>query len=114
MLFAFSEGMRGALPGVIVSSPQAALYSVIDVRNLVDDDFQALDFVMWCATEGSVTVEGRAMTVLTAPMAGFYSVPDGAPNPGRTQLRVAYVAQPKQMARVPELLAGLLKAYLAG
>ncbi|MBU8872078.1 MAG: aminotransferase class I/II-fold pyridoxal phosphate-dependent enzyme [Gemmatimonadales bacterium] len=113
MLFDFSEGMGKALPEVVVSSPQAALYSVIDVKNLVDDDFQALDFVMWCAEEGSVTVDGQATTVLTAPMAGFYSTPPGAPNPGRTQMRVAYVASPEQMARIPELFAGLLKTYLA-
>ncbi len=113
MLFGFCEGMAKALPSVVVSSPQAALYSVIDVKNLVDDDFQALEFVMWCAEEGSVLFEGKATTVLTAPMAGFYSTPAGAPNPGRTQMRVAYVASPAQMAKVPEIFAGLLKAYLA-
>lgn len=113
MLVTFTEGMRNALPGVIVSSPEAALYSVIDVKNLVDDEFQALDFVMWCATEGSVPVDGRELTLLTAPMAGFYSVPGGTANPGRTQMRVAYVETPGRMALIPELFAGLLKAYLA-
>ena len=113
MLFAFTEGMHAALPGVIVSSPEAALYSVIDVKRLVDEDFQALDFVMWCATKGSVKLDGRELTLLTAPMAGFYSVPEGAPNPGRTQMRVAYVETPERMTVIPELFAGLLKAYLA-
>ena len=112
MLFNFTEGMRAALPGVIVSSPDAALYSVIDVKNLVDDDFSALDFVVWCASEGKVEVDGKPMTVLTAPMAGFYSVPEGQPNPGRTQMRVAYVGTPAEMAQIPPIFAALLKAYL--
>ncbi len=112
MLFSFSSGMKKALPGVVVSSPDAALYSVIDIKNLVDEDFSALDFVMWCASEGSVTVDGKEFTVLTAPMAGFYSVPEGSPNPGRTQLRLAYVVSPQEMARIPDTLARLLQKYL--
>ncbi len=113
MLFSFTAAMKQALPGVVVSSPDAALYSVIDVKNLVDDSFNALDFVMWCASEGAVDVDGKAMTVLTAPMAGFYSVPAGQPNPGRTQMRVAFVATPERMAMIPEIFAQLLRKYLA-
>ena len=114
MLFDFTSRMREALPGVIVSSPDAALYSVIDVKNLVDEDFSALDFVVWCASEGKIDVDGQPMTVLTAPMAGFYSVPEGQPNPGRTQMRVAYVGTPEEMARIPSIFAALLRAYLGG
>ena len=44
-------------------------------------------------------------------MAGFYNVPPGAPNPGKTQMRIAYVDPPKRMKLVPELLAGLLEQY---
>ncbi len=113
MLFSFTAAMKQALPGVVVSSPDAALYSVIDVKNLVDDSFNALDFVMWCASEGAVEVDGKAMTVLTAPMAGFYSVPAGQPNPGRTQMRVAFVATPERMAMIPGIFARLLQNYLA-
>ncbi len=113
MLFSFTAAMKEALPGVVVSSPDAALYSVVDVKNLVDDSFNALDFVMWCASEGAVDVDGKAMTVLTAPMAGFYSVPAGQPNPGRTQMRVAFVATPERMAMIPGIFARLLQNYLA-
>ncbi len=112
MLFSFSSSMKDALPDVVVSSPDAAIYSVIDIKNLVDDKFSALDFVMWCASEGSVEVDGKKLTVLTAPMAGFYNVPEGAPNPGRTQLRVAYVVTPEDMARIPTTFARLLRKYL--
>ena len=111
MLFSFTSAMRAALPGVVVSSPDAALYSVIDVKNCVGEGFDALEFVMWCASEGKVQVDGRALTVLTAPMAGFYSVPAGTPNPGRTQMRLAYVETPERMAMIPPLLADLLKQY---
>ncbi len=112
MLFTFTASMKEALPGVVVSSPDAALYSVIDVKNLVDDRFSALDFVMWCASEGSVEVDGKPMTVLTAPMAGFYSVPEGQPNPGRTQMRVAFVATPERMAMIPDIFTRLLRKFL--
>ncbi|MCK5879355.1 MAG: pyridoxal phosphate-dependent aminotransferase, partial [Holophagae bacterium] len=88
------------------------LYSVIDVKSLVDENFSALDFVMWCASEGSVDVDGQATTVLTAPMAGFYSVPEGAPNPGRTQMRIAYVVPPEEMAKIPAIFVRLLRKYL--
>ena len=46
-------------------------------------------------------------------MAGFYSVPEGQPNPGRTQMRVAYVGTPAEMAQIPPIFAELLQAYLA-
>ena len=113
MLFTFTDAIRKAMPGVIVSSPDAALYSVIDVRNIAADGFDALDFVLWCASEGSVDTGDGRITVLTAPMAGFYSVPDGAPNPGRTQVRVAYVESPERMAKVPALFADLFRQYEA-
>jgi aspartate aminotransferase len=104
--------MKRALPGVIVSSPDAAIYSVIDLRNCVGEDFSAVDFVTWCAAEGAVETGGRRLTVLTAPMAGFYSVAPGRPNPGRTQLRVAYVVSPEEMAVIPPVLARLVQDYL--
>ncbi len=113
MLFDFTDSLRNALPGAIVSSPDAAIYSVIDVRDIAADGFDALDFVLWCASEGFVERDGRQITVLTAPMSGFYSVPEGAPNPGRTQVRVAYVESPERMAAVPVLFADLFRQYEA-
>jgi aspartate aminotransferase len=113
MLVTFTEETRRLLPGVIVSSPDASIYSVVDVRNLVPEDFDALDFVVWCAREGRCVLGGRQLTLLTAPMAGFYSLPPGAPNPGRTQMRIAYIERPENMRLVPQLLAELLEQYLA-
>jgi aspartate aminotransferase len=44
-------------------------------------------------------------------MAGFYSLPAGVPNPGRTQMRIAYIETPENMRLVPHLLAELLDRY---
>ncbi|MHB2015613.1 MAG: aminotransferase class I/II-fold pyridoxal phosphate-dependent enzyme [Candidatus Xenobia bacterium] len=111
MLTAFTNGMQQALPDAIVSRPDAALYSVIDVCRIAPPGFNALDFVLWCAGEGSVSLPQGRYTLLVAPMAGFYSCPDGTPNPGRTQMRVAYVERPERMALIPQLFADLLRQY---
>jgi aspartate aminotransferase len=112
MMAELTERTRRLVPGVIVSSPDAALYSVVDVRDCAPRDFDSMDFAMHCAAEGRVDLGGRPYTLLTAPMAEFYDVPDGAPNPGRTQLRVAYVETPERMALVPELFASLLRSWV--
>lgn len=106
----FAHKTRELMPQLIVSSPDAAIYSTIDVRRL-DPGFDAQEFVLYCACEGFTTLEGKKYTLLTAPMDGFYSC---EPNPGRTQLRVAYVETPERMALVPGLLTTLLSQYLAG
>jgi len=111
MLLSLTEDFKKLIPGVIVSNPDASLYSVVDVRNVVDKDFNALDFVLFCAQEGKVELDGEELTLLVAPMAGFYSLPEGVPNPGRTQMRIAYVEKPKRMAQVPRLFAALLEKY---
>lgn len=112
MLEHFTERTRELLPGVIVSSPDAALYSVVDMRQ-VNPDFDAMDFVLFCATKGSVEQQGRKLTLLTAPMEGFYAATDGV-NPGKTQMRVAYVEPPERMRQVPMLLTALVHQYLQG
>jgi aspartate aminotransferase len=112
MLRAFHERTRELLPEVIVSTPDAALYSVVDVRELVGAEFDALEFVLHCASEGKVEVKGRSYTLLTAPMAEFYDFREKGSNPGRTQMRVAFVEPPERMKLVPELLASLLGSYV--
>ena len=104
--------LRRLLPGVIVSSPDASIYSVVDVRELVPGDFEAMDFVLYCARRGAVELAGERYTLLTAPMSGFYSSPPGETNPGRTQMRIAYVEPPEQMKLVPELFSELLREFL--
>ncbi|HRU53737.1 MAG TPA: aminotransferase class I/II-fold pyridoxal phosphate-dependent enzyme, partial [Candidatus Sumerlaeia bacterium] len=52
MMTALTTELREILPGVIVSSPDASIYSVVDVKNIAPADFDAKDFVIWCASEG--------------------------------------------------------------
>jgi aspartate aminotransferase len=113
MIEGFYNAMKEALPGCVVSRPEASIYSVIDVRPLVDERFSAMDFVLWCATRGKVDTPDGPMTLLVAPMAGFYDVSEQPDNPGRTQFRVAFVEPPEVMAKVPPLFAQLLQSYLA-
>jgi aspartate aminotransferase len=101
-----------SLPGLIVSSPDAAIYSVLDVRDIVKPGFDAREFVMYCARRGAVELEGRRYTLLVAPMAGFYSV-GREPNPGLTQMRIAYVEPPETLRKVPILFRELLARYEA-
>jgi len=113
MLMRFTEETHRLIPGIVVSRPDASIYSVVDVRDVVGPGFDAVEFVVFCAREGRVDLDGRQLTLLTAPMAGFYSVPPGHENPGRTQMRVAYVETPENMALVPRLLAELLEQFEA-
>lgn len=113
MMESFTSEMKDLLPGIIISSPDASIYSVVDVRDIAGEEFDALEFVLFCARRGSIDAEGTATTLLTAPMAGFYTVEEGQSNPGHTQMRIAYVESPEKMKLVPRLLAGLLKEYLA-
>lgn len=108
----FYRDMTEALPGAVVSKPEASLYSVIDVAPLVGSDFHALDFVMWCAKEGRVETVDGPRTLLTAPMEGFYDRETNPENTGRTQFRVAFVEKPEVMQTIPALFSSLLKAYL--
>ena len=111
MLDTFTKDMKHELPGIIVSSPDASIYSVIDVRDIAKPGFDAQAFVMYCAKQGKTTIDGKEMTLLVSPMAGFYTVKPGEPNPGKTQMRIAYVATPDEMTLVPRLFAELFKQY---
>ena len=111
MLTDFCSELKSRLPGVIVSSPDSSIYSVIDVRNIAEKDFNALDFVMYCAKEGSVEIDGEYYTLLVSPMSGFYSVDPGEVNPGNTQMRVSYVPVKDDMKKAPELFEKLFTAY---
>lgn len=112
ILRSLREGLGQKVPGIIVSAPDASLYAVVDVRRLVGESFDALDFVLYCAREGSVTIDGKEYTLLVSPMAGFYNTEEGEENPGRTQMRIALVETPERMQLVPELFSSLLQQYL--
>ncbi len=112
-LYTVYNGLKAKEPGLIVSSPDASIYSVIDVRNIVKPGFDAIDFVLYCAQEGSVVVDGVETTLLVAPMKGFYNVKSGEKNPGSTQFRISFVESPENMAKIPELFVTLLRQFEA-
>ncbi len=113
LIFKVYNGLKEQEPGLIVSSPDASIYSVIDVRNVVKPGFDAIDFVLYCAQEGSVDYKGVQTTLLVAPLKGFYDIPAGEKNPGSTQFRISFVETPENMAKVPELFVKLLRQYEA-
>lgn len=108
-----SSELKDRMPDVVVSSPDASIYSVVDVKKAAKPGFDAMDFVLYCAQKGSVDVNGKQRTLLVSPMTGFYNVSEGEQNPGKTQMRVAYVAPPQEMKIVPELFEKLFKQYEA-
>lgn len=105
------NGLKALEPKLIVSSPDASIYSVIDVRNVVKPGFDSTEFVLYCAGEGSVAIDGVETTLLVAPMKGFYDIPKGENNPGSTQFRISFVETPENMAKIPELFVKLLRQY---
>ena len=101
------------LPGIIISLPEASIYSIIDVRNIAKPNFNAEDFVKYCATKGAVEINGRQTTLLVSPMAEFYNPKPGEQNPGTTQMRIACVVSEEEMKIVPKLFAELFRQYEA-
>ncbi|MBI5332662.1 MAG: aminotransferase class I/II-fold pyridoxal phosphate-dependent enzyme [Candidatus Aenigmarchaeota archaeon] len=113
MMESFVTDIRKELSGVIISNPDAALYSVVDVRKIAKPGFNAKDFVLYCAGKGAIVYnENDIKTALVAPMAGFYSNEEGK-TLGKTQMRIAYVLWPEEMIKVPRLFADLFKEFEA-
>jgi aspartate aminotransferase len=101
------------IPDIIFSKPDAAFYSIIDVRNIADDNFDAMDFALFCASKGRIFVDNEPLTLLLSPMAGFYNPEPGKKNPGKTQLRISYVLKPDEIKKVPQLFKDLYESYIA-
>ena len=95
------------IPGIIVTKPEASIYFIIDLKNLVDNQFDAESFVNFCATKGKVLINNNLYTLLLAPMNGFYQ--DSIH--GRTQLRVAMVESRKSIMLAPKILSKLINSY---
>ena len=108
LMLPLRENLLNLIPGLIVTSPEAAIYFIIDFKNICNDSFNAKDFVQFCALKGKVNIEGKDYTLLLAPMAGFYSDPDK----GKTQMRVAMVEPMYLIEKMPQLLSELYNSYL--
>ena len=96
------------IPGIIVTVPEAAIYFILDFKNITDRDFTTSKFVDYCASDGKVKLKGKHYTVLLAPMDGFYT----RQNFGKTQVRLAMVESEKRMMITPIILKKLLMEYL--
>lgn len=118
MLESVTNSFKELVPGIIISSPDASLYSVIDVRDIAKPDFDANEFVLYCASKGKVSIKKNGIqedrTLLVAPMTGFYSPLEWQKNPGKTQMRIAYILSPKDMKLVPILFKELFDQFEAG
>ncbi len=106
--------LQNEVPGLIISQPQAAVYAVIDVRNVegVQPNFDAGLFVAYCAQKGRVRADGVDMTLLVSPMAGFYASRKSGDNIGNTQMRVAFVEPAHKMNKIARVFSELLRRYL--
>ena len=96
------------IPAIIVSNPESALYLVIDFKNIVDDEFNIINFIEYCARKGKCMVDKNNYTILLAPMTGFYF----NANCGKTQARIAIVESKSLIEKVPHILSKLIKDYL--
>ena len=92
---------------MIVSEPEAALYCIIDFKNIVSSNFKSLNFVQYCAKRGKIKINDKFYTLLLAPMDGFYS----NSKLGNTQLRIAIVETPEKMLLAPKVLSRLFVDY---
>jgi aspartate aminotransferase len=111
MMKNLTQQFKTKLPWIIVSSPDASIYSVVEVKNIAKPWFDAMNFVLYCAQKWSVDLNWEQYTLLVSPMTGFYKTTDWEANPGLTQMRIAYVDTPSKMALVPELFAKLFQEY---
>lgn len=111
MLQSTTNKFKDIMSGIIISSPDASLYSVIDVRDIAKPGFDANDFVYFCASKGKVQIDGKELTLLVAPMWWFYSPAEGEINPGKTQMRIAYILSQEEMKLVPIVFKALFEQY---
>ncbi|EKE29021.1 MAG: Aminotransferase class I and II [uncultured bacterium (gcode 4)] len=108
---AFYEDLKKELPWIIISKPQAALYSVLDFKNITKAWFDSKDFVLFSAQKWSVELWGTSYTLLIAPMDWFYNVKPWEPNPGKTQARVAFVETRENFKLIPNILKRLIEDF---
>ena len=101
------QNLINIIPGLIVSKPQASIYMIIDFRNIVNGNFNAREFVKYCASKGKVNLNGKYFTLLIAPMERFYMKSEM----GRTQLRLAMVEKEENIKKIPEILYSLYISY---
>ncbi len=86
------------IPGVICPKPKGAFYCIAELP--IDDSDK---FCQWMLE----SFEHNNQTVMMAPATGFYSNPE----PGRKQVRLAYVLNQESLRNAVEVLRAALKVY---
>jgi aspartate aminotransferase len=86
------------IPGVVCPKPKGAFYCIAELP--IDDSDR---FCQWMLE----TFEHNNQTVMMAPATGFYSKPE----PGRKQVRLAYVLNQESLKAAVEVLREALKVY---
>jgi aspartate aminotransferase len=86
------------IPGVVCPKPKGAFYCIAELP--IDDSDR---FCQWMLE----TFEHNNQTVMMAPATGFYSKPE----PGRKQVRLAYVLNKESLQASVEVLREALKVY---
>ena len=100
--------LKEELPGIILSSPGAAIYIVLDFKNITPSDFNASKFIEFCSSNGKIRINSKYYTLLLSPMEGFYN----QKLKGEKQARIALVEQESKIWMVPKILSRLLENYL--
>lgn len=111
MMKNLTQQFKEKLPWIIISNPDASIYSVIDVKNITKEWFNSMEFVLYCAEKGKMEINWKYYTLLISPMTWFYKTDKWEVNPGSTQMRVAYVDKPENMKLVPDLFVHLFHQY---
>jgi len=102
------KGLKKELPGIILSSPGAAIYIVLDFKNITPSNFKVTKFIEYCSLEGKIKLKRKYYTLLLSPMKGFYN----HKSRGEKQARIALVEPESKMRMVPKILSRLLENYL--
>ena len=101
------EDLELTLPGLIISKPNAAVYLILDFKNIVNDRFDSVLFTNYCASKGKILINGVYYTLLLAPMRSFYKNPCS----GQFQMRLAVVEPYEKIKLCPFILKNLLLDY---
>jgi Aspartate/tyrosine/aromatic aminotransferase len=107
LMLELRKSLLKKIPDLIISTPESALYFVIDFRMIFNEEFDIEKFIEYCATVGKCRINNNDYTILLAPMTGFYY----NSNDGRTQARIAIVETEHSLRIVPEILANLIDNY---
>lgn len=113
MISGVANDFRILLPEIIVAEPDASIYLVVDVRNIVWNGFDEKDFALFCAKKWVVEIDIGMYTLLFSPLPWFYQVKNIEGNPWYTQFRIAFVESHEVMGKAPFVFSELLKQYLA-